>query len=133
MWASADAQADGDAHELLLGAVVQVALDPPSRGVARLHDARARGAQLGLRPPALRDVAQKPVNIGAPGTSMRVIVSSTGNRVPSDAHGVDLEAPIQHPRRAAGEVTREPAPVALAQVLRHDQLGHLAADRLPLG
>ena len=53
MRARAAPQADRDAHELLLGAVVQVALDPASRGVGRLDDARARGPQLGLGAPAL--------------------------------------------------------------------------------
>ena len=46
------------------------------------------------------------------------------------AHAVDLDPPVQHPRRAAGEVPREPSAVAVAQVRRHDQLRHLAADRL---
>src|SRR5262249_13803463 len=39
-------QLEREADELLLRAVVQVALDPPARGVARLDDALAAAAQL---------------------------------------------------------------------------------------
>ena len=40
------AQLERERDELLLGAVVEVALDPPARGVGRLDDAQARDAQL---------------------------------------------------------------------------------------
>ena len=50
-------QVERERDELLLGAVVQVALQPPARGVGGLHDAGARdpqvldaGAQVGLQP-----------------------------------------------------------------------------------
>ena len=39
-------QLERERHELLLRAVVQVALDPPARGVAGLHDPQPRHAQL---------------------------------------------------------------------------------------
>jgi signal transduction histidine kinase len=39
-------QLEGERDELLLGAVVEVALDPAARVVARLHDAQPRHAQL---------------------------------------------------------------------------------------
>jgi hypothetical protein len=39
-------QVEGERDELLLGPVVQVALDPPARGVPGLHDAHARDAQI---------------------------------------------------------------------------------------
>ena len=40
------AQLQRERHEPLLGAVVQVALQPPALGVAGLHDARARAREL---------------------------------------------------------------------------------------
>ena len=52
------AQRHRDADELLLGAVVEVALDPPPRLVGGLDDARARLPQLALGPAAVGDVAQ---------------------------------------------------------------------------
>ena len=39
-------QVERERHELLLGAVVEVALDAPARGVGGLDDAHARDAQL---------------------------------------------------------------------------------------
>ncbi len=45
------AQLERERNELLLGTVVQVALDPPARRVGRLHDPQSRDAQL-LQPRA---------------------------------------------------------------------------------
>ena len=47
-------QREREHHEPLLGAVVEVALEPPPLGIARLDGARARGAQLLEPRPRLR-------------------------------------------------------------------------------
>ncbi len=44
-----EAQLQGERDEALLGAVVEVALQPPALGVARFDDARARGRELVVR------------------------------------------------------------------------------------
>ena len=49
---------------------------------------------------------------------------------PVGAHPGDLDAPVEHHRLPGLEVARQARAVALAQRRRHDQLGHLAADRL---
>ena len=41
-----EAQVDGECDEVLLGAVVEVAFDPPPLGVRRRHQTHARGTQL---------------------------------------------------------------------------------------
>ena len=70
------------------------------------------------------------MNVGGPGTSIRVIVSSTGNVVPSARIAGDLDAAIQEDRLLGREVAREAAAVALAELGRDDQLGHVAPDRV---
>ena len=56
--AAREPQRQRETDEVLLRAVVQVALEPAPRVVGRGDDAGARGAQLGLGLVALGDVAQ---------------------------------------------------------------------------
>ena len=51
-----ETQGERERDEALLGAVVEVALEPATRVVAGLHEPRARGAELFLVPAALGDV-----------------------------------------------------------------------------
>ena len=58
-------QADRQCHQVLLGTVVQVALQPSSLGVAARHDPGPRLAQrLGLRPQLVERVLQGRVELG---------------------------------------------------------------------
>ena len=59
-----EADLERERHEVLLRAVVQVALDAPARGVGRLDDPRLRGAQL-LQARALDLVAAQRLLVGA--------------------------------------------------------------------
>ena len=61
---------------------------------------------------------------------MRVIVSSTGNSLPSARIAVISMRRSSSVGLAGLEVAGEAAAVPLAQRRRHDQLGHLAADRV---
>ena len=51
------------------------------------------------------------MNVGGPGSAIRVIVSSTGNSVPFSAHAGQLEPPVEHDRALGLEEARQPAPV----------------------
>jgi hypothetical protein len=75
------AQHQPDRGEALLRAVVQVALQAAPSDVGRLDDPRLRVSQLSLGGLAFGDVAK--VSGEGRRTSMRVIVTSRGNVVPS--------------------------------------------------
>lgn len=55
---SEPSQAEQHCRESLLGAVVQVALNPTALRVGPLDETRTGGAELGLRPPPVGDVSQ---------------------------------------------------------------------------
>ena len=64
IFARAMPSSSAERHEPLLRPVVEVALQPPARLVARLDDARARVAQLALGLQAVRDVPEVPRETG---------------------------------------------------------------------
>ena len=78
------AQLQRERHEPLLGAVVEIALQPPALGVAGLHDARARASELvvgvgvgqGLRD-ELGEVRQAPLRAARPGRSDSVVEATS--------------------------------------------------------
>ena len=93
------AERDGERDELLLRAVVQVALDPPAGDVAALHDPRARrpqllhaGAQVSLQPLVL----ERERRGAADGAEARAVL---GRRRVVDEHRHRL--PVLLDRRAA--------------------------------
>ena len=107
---------------------MQVAFDPAAGVIASLHDSGPRG--LGLRSAARRSVMSRTcaVNVGGPGTSIRVIVSSTGNRVPS-ARMASIS--MRRSSTCGSPLARylaEPGPVSDTQLGRDDQLGHFSPD-----
>ena len=124
------AELEPQLHEPLLRAVVEVVLELPARLVRRLDDPRARGAHLGLGLLALGDVAHvsgEAALVGQvdPGDGE---LDREGRSV--GAHPRQLEPLVEHHGLPGLQVAREAGAVALAQLRRDDQVGHVAPDRL---
>jgi hypothetical protein len=125
-----DLKHEPEVDEPLLRAVVQIALDPPALGIRRRDDARPRRAQLRLRALALGDVAQ----IAGEHRLAREVDPRyrqlDGELGPVLAHAGYLDPPADHALLLGFDVAQQPVPVTIAQRRRHDQLRHLAPDRL---
>ena len=99
--AAGQAERQREADEVLLGAVVQVALDPAPGVVRRGDDAGARGAQLLLGGEPVGDVA----HVAEEERAVAVLALDRGDRqldgelVAVAAHGGDLDAPVEQDGR----------------------------------
>ena len=117
---------DRKRHEPLLRAVVQVALDPPSGGIARLQDPRARELELGLRQLAVGDVAGE-------GVAARLVAGRDGRPVKPAVRAVPVEMPLLvharlNPRAEGAQIGERGVPV-----LRVDEAHERLREQLLLG
>jgi hypothetical protein len=112
------AQHERDRGQSLLGAVVQVALDPSARVVAGLHDPRARLSELGLGGLAVGDVAEVAGERRWAGDVDARDPQLDRNDRAVRAHGRDFQAAVQQPRLLGRQVARQAVSVALTQIGR---------------
>ena len=87
-----DAELDGQRHQLLLRAVVEVALEPPPRLVAGPHDAGPRGGEVRAR----LGVGER--LRGKLGEVADALLGAFGERLELDARG-NGSGPRRHPGR----------------------------------
>jgi hypothetical protein len=96
---------------MLLGAVVEVPLDPAALAVAGLDDPRPRRLQLLLGPPAIGDVAdvarEEPTPLHGDARD-RELDRELG---PVRSEAGDLDPPVEDRGQLGGEVALQPAAV----------------------